>query len=104
MGARGLALRLRHASASLPRPDSSGPALFSCIRRGGAGLLQLKSSLPNNPRSEVQLPTHLFKETSTHLKLFQTPSSDSMSCRRRPKVASVTWDVNKWQVKPVLDA
>ncbi|CAB1421550.1 unnamed protein product [Pleuronectes platessa] len=43
-------------------------------------------SPPNNRRSEVQLPTHLFKEISTHLKLFQTPSSDLMSYSPSHKV------------------
>ncbi|CAB1448982.1 unnamed protein product [Pleuronectes platessa] len=56
--------------------------LFSCIAEGGPGCSSSNLLFPpNNWRSEVQLPTHLFKETTTHLKLFQTPSSDSMSCR-----------------------
>ncbi|CAB1413790.1 unnamed protein product [Pleuronectes platessa] len=64
----------------------------------GPGLLQLKSPLP---RSEVQLPTHLFRDTSTHLKLFQTPSSDSMSCSTQWRIGRREHrDVSRWPDGP----
>ncbi|CAB1455492.1 unnamed protein product [Pleuronectes platessa] len=55
------------SSPALPRGGRAAPAQIICSH--------------TNRRSEGQLPTNFFKEISTHFKLFQTPSSDSMSCR-----------------------
>ncbi|CAB1435640.1 unnamed protein product [Pleuronectes platessa] len=64
---------------------SKAASLFSCIAEGEAWLLQLKSSLRiqlYERSAKVQLPAHLIKETSSQIKLYQTPSSDLMSCKR----------------------
>ncbi|CAB1442867.1 unnamed protein product, partial [Pleuronectes platessa] len=64
---------------------SKAASLFSCIAEGEAWLLQLISSLRiqlYERSAKVQLPAHLIKETSSQIKLYQTPSSDSMSCKR----------------------
>ena len=60
------------------------PASLAASLTGEAWFLQVISSLRvqlYERSAKVQLPAHLTKETSSQLKLYQTPSSNSMSCR-----------------------